>query len=67
MRGTALEKGKYIYRLVDAKTLRTKRAPNPFYDPNYKTPRKPSYCKGKVCFTCFDKNCPHLAVADGSD
>ena len=62
MRKTALEKGKYIYKLTTEPNFKTKKILNPFYNPNYKTPRKPSYCKNKICFECFDHWCPHLGI-----
>jgi hypothetical protein len=58
---------KYLYKIVDTKELKTEKIENKEYDPNYRTPRKPSYCKDRICETCFFKNCPHLAVGDLPD
>ena len=59
-------KSKYHYRVIDTSKdiLKTKKVPNPNYDPEYKTPRKPRYCKDEVCYTCLEKNCPHLAFCN---
>ena len=37
-------KSKYLYKVVDNDTFKTEKIPNPHYDPNYKTPKKPKYC-----------------------
>ena len=37
---------------------------NDDYDPNFRTPRKPSYCENIPNYTCFEKDCPHFTCAD---
>ena len=62
-------KSKYHYRVIDPSKniFKTKKVPNPDYDPKYKTPRKPSYCKNEVCYICLEKECPYLAYCDAND
>ena len=60
----SLKKDKYIYQVIDTKEpFKTKKVPNPKYDKNYKTPRKPQYCQNRICFACWEHNCPHLAMS----
>jgi len=59
----SIKKNKYMYQIIDTKEpFKTKKIPNPKYDKNYKTPRKPRYCQNRICFICWEKNCPHLAM-----
>lgn len=60
-------KGKYVYEIIDEETMKTRRVPNPQYDPDFKTPRKPSYCPNIPSYTCLDKGCPHLAFSDAEE
>jgi len=39
--------------------------PNPEYDPTYVRPGFPDFCKKRVCYTCYEKDCPHLAMGRG--
>ena len=58
------KKHKYVYELVDGENFKTRKIPNPNYDPNFKTPRKPTYCPEKPQYICLEKDCPHLAYCD---
>ncbi|MDD5162846.1 MAG: hypothetical protein PHD95_01415 [Candidatus ainarchaeum sp.] len=58
------KKDKHLYKLVDSKSLKMEKEPNPNYDPNYKTPKKPSYCPNLPRYICLEKNCHHLAYTD---
>lgn len=58
------EKNKYVYKLVDLGEWKTEKIPNPEYNKEYKTPRKPKYCKDKICQACYFKSCPHLAIGE---
>lgn len=62
-------KYKYQYEVIDPSkdVFKTKKIPNPDYDPKYRTPRKPSYCKNRLCYTCLEKHCPHLCHCNASD
>jgi len=62
----SISKDKYLYR-HEGTDKPLKKIPNPKYDPNYKTPRKPSYCKNKICYTCYERDCPHLATTNAGD
>ena len=53
----SLKKSKYFVDVVTNEKI-----PNKVYDSNYKTPRKPKYCKNKVCFTCWEKHCKFLVM-----
>ena len=64
MRKLSTKKDKYMYEIVDSKDLRTKKVKNEEYDPNYKTPKKPKFCKDRICQVCFFEECPHLATSD---
>lgn len=55
------KKSKYLHELIDAKKFKTKKVPNPHHNPNYKTPRKPSYCHNIPQFICLEKECLYLA------
>jgi len=57
------KKHKYNYKIISVEPWKTEKVPNPDYDPSYRTPRKPRYCQNKICFTCWKKNCPHLAMS----
>ncbi len=39
--------------------------PNPHYDPDVKLPERPEFCEKHVCYTCYDNDCPHLAIGEG--
>ena len=58
------KKDKYHHEVIDSKKFKTKKVPNPYYDPNYKTPRKPRYCPGIPQYACLEKECPHLAYTN---
>ncbi|MFH1587145.1 MAG: hypothetical protein ABID38_04770 [Candidatus Diapherotrites archaeon] len=58
------KKDKYWYEVVDLKKFKTKKAPNPHYNANYRTPRKPNYCPNAPRYICLEKNCPHLTYTD---
>jgi len=58
------KKGKYLYKLTDSKKLKMKKASNPDYDSNYRTPKKPSYCPNLPRYICLETNCPHLLYTD---
>ena len=62
-------KSKYHYRIIGTSkdVFKTKKILNPKYDPAYRTPRKPSYCKNEVCYTCLEKECPHLCYCNAND
>lgn len=57
------EKHKYVYEVESTNPWRTKQMPNPNFNPNYKTPRKPRYCKNKISNICYENECPHLGLA----
>lgn len=61
------KKDKYIYELIDVDKWKTKKVKNPNYDPKYKVPKKPKYCKGKICQDCFFEKCPHLGIGELPD
>ena len=63
-RKLSIKKDKYHYRLIDTKTLKTVKIDNKDYDPDYKTPKKPSYCKNRINQDCFFKNCPYLGIGE---
>lgn len=58
------KKDKYWYEAIDAKKFKTKKAPNPYYDPKYRTPKKPSYCPNIPQYICLEKECPHLVYTN---
>jgi hypothetical protein len=39
--------------------------PNPDYDPDAKVPERPEFCEKRICYTCYEKECPHLATGKG--
>ena len=41
--------------------------PNKAYDPKYKTPRKPAYCKNVICHICWEKHCKFLSMLHVDD
>ena len=57
------EKQKYFYELISTTPWKTKKIENKCYNPNYKTPRKPRYCKNRVSNHCWEKDCPHLGLS----
>ena len=60
----SMKPGKFIYKVIDTKTLKVEKIPNPFIKKGvkYRTPKKPRFCLNKICYDCFENNCPHLAV-----
>jgi len=64
MRHVSCKKDKYNYKIIDTETFKTEKVDNPYYDPEYKVPKKPKYCKKRVCYTCFQNDCPHLGIAE---
>lgn len=67
MRKTSLKKDKHLYRVISFDPLKTEKIPNKEYDPDYRTPRKPRFCKGRICFTCLEKNCKHFAFCESEE
>lgn len=63
-RKLTLKKDKYVYEPVDLKTAKFKKKPNPYYNPAYKIPKKPSYCPELPQYKCLEKNCPHFAYTN---
>ena len=64
----SLSKDKYYYRVKSTDDIfDTEKIKNPDYDPNYKVPKKPDYCPGRICNKCYDNECPHLAMASPDD
>ncbi|MFA4906841.1 MAG: hypothetical protein WC602_01050 [archaeon] len=61
------KKSKYLYKVVDWKKFKTKKTPNPYYDGNYKTPKKPNYCPNSPQYVCLEKECPHLAYTNADE
>jgi len=55
------KKHKYKYKVTNFETLETKAVPNEKYDKDYKTPRKPWYCKGYPSSVCLEEDCPYMA------
>jgi len=66
MRTTSPKKDKYVYELVSMEPYKTKKIKNPSYDPKYKIPKRPTYCKNKVIDICLMNECPHLAIGDST-
>jgi len=66
-RNSGPEKGKYLYELVDAKNFKTRKKPNPFYDPAFKNPRKPKYCPGVPQYLCLEKDCLHFGYTNAEE
>jgi hypothetical protein len=64
MRKISEKKGKHIYKCIDTKKMKFEKEPNPNYDPNYKTPKKPKYCINIPIYTCLEKDCPHFAYTN---
>jgi len=67
IRKVSEKKGKYIYEVISTDPWKTKKKPNPYYDPKYRTPKKPKYCKDKICYECFENDCPYLGMVKPSD
>jgi len=61
------KKNKYNYRVVSTEPFKTEKIKNPKYDSNYKVPKKPKYCKNKICNDCWENDCPYLATATVPD
>ena len=63
-----LKPGKYVYEVISTNPFKTIKKPSPYYDKDkkYKTPKKPKYCKNKVCYDCFGNDCPYLGIAEPS-
>lgn len=62
------KKSKYHYRwLGDDSIEKFKKIENKDYDPNYRTPKKPSYCENIPNYVCLEKNCPHLAYTNAEE
>jgi len=63
------EKDKYNYRIKDTEEIPWKfeKVKNPYYDPKYKVPKKPKYCKSRICYDCFDNDCPYLGISKPPD
>jgi len=68
LRGLSCNKDEYHYKVVDFgddnTDWKTERIKNPCYDPDYKEPEIPEYCKNKVCYTCLVNNCPHFGYSE---
>lgn len=58
------KKDKYHYRVDNIEDIGSKKnkVRNKNYDKNYKTPRKPKYCKNRISFDCIE--CKHFAYSD---
>jgi len=60
---------KYTYELLDLDKndgeFKTKKLPNPDYDPNIKRPNPPNFCTRRICYDCLAKECEYFAYADG--
>jgi hypothetical protein len=41
---------------------KTKKVPNPKYDPNKPKRVKPDFCPGEPCYICYENDCPHLCT-----
>lgn len=73
LRTSDCRKGKYLYEIVNedefvkGETMKTKRVPNLKYDPNYRTPRKPSYCPSTPSYVCLEKDCPYLGYSNADE
>ena len=62
MRTNSPKKDKYVYRLISTEPYKTEKIKNPMYDPKYKVPKKPNYCKNKITENCLMNDCYHLAI-----
>lgn len=60
----SIEKHKYMYRWTNHETYKFVKTPNPFYNPKYRTPRKPRYCPNVPSYLCLEKECPHLCYVN---
>ena len=57
---------KWVYGWAGNKNPENRgKQPNPDYDPSYVIPEFPDFCKNRVCYTCYEKDCPHLAMGRG--
>ena len=69
MRHCSCSKDKYHYRVIDydSHPWKTEKINNLCYDPNYRTPKKPKYCRNMICKDCWDNDCPHLGTSTPDD
>jgi len=67
MRKLSTKKDKYVYEVVSTEPWKTKKIDNPKYNPDYRVPIKPKYCKDKICYDCLENNCPHLGLSRPDD
>ncbi len=58
------KKDKHWYELHCTKKFKTKKCPNPHYDPKYKIPKKPNYCPSTQQYVCLEKGCQYLAYTN---
>lgn len=59
---------KYLYILDTEKDYtfdKPEKRRNPNYDPKVKKPKRPKYCKKKICIDCI--GCKHLAYSEVDD
>ena len=59
-REISCKKDKYFHEIIDGNIDKTKKIKNPFYNPKYRTPKKPKYCEDRICQNCYFNDCPHL-------
>jgi hypothetical protein len=64
MRLSSPKKDKCVYEIISMEPYKSKKIKNPLYDPKYKIPKKPSYCKDRICVGCLMNDCPHLAIGE---
>ena len=69
MWGYHSKSSKHVYKLKKIENpdlpLDWEKEPNPKYDPKVKKPRRPKYCKKKICIECI--KCKHLAYGEVPD
>jgi hypothetical protein len=61
------KKSKYCYTISSLKTGTREKIPNPFYEPNTRTPKKPEFCPGMPQYICLTKKCPHLGYTNADE
>jgi hypothetical protein len=66
MRGLSCERYKYNYRVIDMEHFpwQYEKVENPCYNPKYRVPKRPKYCKKKICYICLENGCPHFGYSD---
>jgi len=61
-RKLSCKKDKYVYTWEKGKL--SQKIKNSRYDPKYKTPKKPKYCKDIPNYLCLENHCPHFGYTD---